>query len=76
MKNENAAAAFLISDFGRSLRHRNCPEAVPQPSGGACDVEEQPSARGRLRAAGRTATEVTDKTLQPIVGGCGQLRLR
>ncbi len=26
-------------------------EAAPQPSGGACDVEEQPSARGRLRAA-------------------------
>ena len=27
-------------------------EAAPQPSGRACDVEEQPSARGRLRAAG------------------------
>ena len=26
--------------------------ASPQPSGGACDAEEQPSARGRLRAAG------------------------
>ena len=30
---------------------RHCRKAVPQPSGGACDVKEQPSARGRLWAA-------------------------
>ncbi len=29
-----------------------------QPSGRACDAEEQPSARGRLRAAGRAATDL------------------
>ena len=28
-------------------------ETSPQPSGRACDIEEQPSARGRLRAARR-----------------------
>ena len=32
--------------------------ASPQPSGGACDVKEQPSARRRLRAAGRSATDL------------------
>ena len=36
----------------RPLQGRFLPEASPQPSGRACDVEEQPSARGRLRAAG------------------------
>ena len=39
----------------------NPPEASPQPSGRACDVEEQPSARGRLRAAGHCATEFTSR---------------
>ena len=56
----------------RSLRDRFCcgplgpdgpaPTASPQPSGWACDVEEQPSARGRLRAAGRCATDHRKKT--------------
>ncbi len=32
-------------------------QASPQPSGRACDVKEQPSARGRLRAANRYAIE-------------------
>ena len=36
---------------GRCLWHRSLPEKSPQPSGRVCDVEEQPSARGRLRAA-------------------------
>ena len=40
----------------------SCCKTSPQPSGRACDVEEQPFARGRLRAAGRCATEMT---LQP-----------
>ena len=33
-------------------------ETSPQPSGRACDVKEQPSARGRLRATGRYATDL------------------
>ena len=41
----------------RRLRRRNLPEASPQPSGRACDQKEQPSARGRLRAANRYAIE-------------------
>ena len=36
-------------------------EACPQPSGRACDVKEQSSARGRLRAADRSAIEFADK---------------
>ncbi len=35
----------------RPFQGRFLPKAAPQPSGRACDVEEQPSARGRLRAA-------------------------
>ena len=37
---------------------RFLPKAAQQPSGRACDAEEQPSARGRLRAAGRKATDL------------------
>ena len=39
--------------------------ASPQPSGRACDMEEQPSARGRLRAAGRCATDFTSRHFHP-----------
>ena len=42
-------------------------DSRPRPArsrgGWACDVEEQPSARGRLRAAGRSATELDAKHL-------------
>ena len=48
------------------------PETSPQPSGRACDVEEQPSARGRLRAAGRCATEFAGRHFDQNCG-CGLL---
>ena len=47
----------------QSLRDCFLAKKSPQPSGRACDVEEQPSARGRLRAAGRSATELDAKHL-------------
>ena len=47
----------------QSLRDCFLAKKSPQPSGRACDVEEQPSARGRLRAAGRCATELDAKHL-------------
>ena len=48
-------------------------EAAPQPSGWACDVKKQPSARGRLRAAGRYATDFasTPFPLQSAAADCG-----
>ncbi len=43
---------------GPPIAARLIPCKSPQPSGRACDVEEQPSARGRLRAASRYATNL------------------
>ena len=42
----------------RPFQGRVPPEPSPQPSGRACDHKEQPSARGRLRAADRFAIEL------------------
>ena len=44
LRRAEAAARSVLTD-------RSKLETSPQPSGWACDVEEQPSARGRLRAA-------------------------
>ena len=56
------------------LTDRFQPETSPQPSGRACDHKEQPSARGRLRAAGRCATEFAGKHVLYIASSCDPLR--
>ena len=59
----------------RPLARSISPAASPQPSGWACDVEEQPSARGRLRAAGRCATDFWQTNpFQQAATGCCALR--
>ena len=54
-----AAAHSVLSDRSMVLIP---PEASPQPSGWACDVKEQPSARGRLRAAGPDGPNLSANT--------------
>ena len=46
-----AAACGGRAKSGYELRDRFCLRHSPQPGGRACNVEEQPSAQGRLRAA-------------------------
>ena len=62
------------------LRGRYLHKVSPQPSGRACDIKEQPSARGRLRAAapcGRNSEfKIQDSKLQNWAAGCQGNRIK